>query len=113
MNRFHQQALLQVARYDGGPGLASFADARPGVQQQLAFHLLGLGGVAFVAFVHQDRADARLKKLELGCVWLGLGGDGDRRQEGKNDKGFHGQGKAREPVQQDQQREFTELGQKR
>jgi hypothetical protein len=59
---FEEQAFAGISRDYGMPSVAALADAFPRIEQQSAFDLLRLGGVALVTFLDEHRANALLKK---------------------------------------------------
>ena len=82
-NRFDQPTFVRVARFDRFPRIAAGHPAFLRIEQQAAFELLGLGRVAFVTMLDEQRADFPLKKSQL--VGGGLGSRGDRNaiEQGK------------------------------
>ena len=65
-NRLDHPALFWIPRHDDRAGLAAFEQPIPTIEQEAAFDFLGLGAVAFVAVVGQNRADFVLEELGLG-----------------------------------------------
>ena len=65
--------MLGMSRLDHRPGFAAFQDRLPAVQPQAAFELLGLGGVALITILRQQRADLRLEEGDV------LGAEGGSR----------------------------------
>ena len=61
-NRRDEQAALEIARLDGVASRAAHPDALARVQQQTAFDLLRLGGMALIALGHQHGANLPLEE---------------------------------------------------
>jgi hypothetical protein len=76
-----------VTGNEGGAQIAALEEAFAGVDEKIAFDLFGLGAVAGVAAVDQDRADALLEELEAFRVGGGIlraGLEGQKQEQGES-----------------------------
>ena len=74
--RLHEQTALRIARRDGSAAVSAFVHARPRVEEQAALPFAGFLGVAGVALVDEDGADAFLEEVDAGWVRGGARGSG-------------------------------------
>ena len=75
VDRLDEQTFLRIARDDRRPQVAPLAHPCARVEEQVAAQLLGLGGMALVALLDQDRPDSRFEEGDaLRCRRLLRGG---------------------------------------
>jgi hypothetical protein len=64
-DRQKDETLVGLMGNDGGPRIATFEQPLAGIDEQASAERLGIGGVAFIAMLHEHRPNFRFKEIDL------------------------------------------------